>query len=845
MAEGFAVVSYDVRGTGASGGVWEHPWSLHERIDSLEVLEWCARAPWSDGRALLVGLSYDATAALLTATLDHPSVVGICPRCPFFDLFDDVGFPGGVPLTSFPREWAAFGRRLDERRMGPLRCLFGHTPVFVEARSPLADTLAGEVAGDECLPGKSSPSDHHHPAHVAARDIGLREVRMLKSKARDRAKIHEGKRAARHGGTPGSGGDSATAADAAVVKQSAALHQRQNWHAATDLDVVRCADDPAPSSQLAPFEAGSPCRHARRLATLALPVRVDTGLLDLTVVGSQATFWWAARGPGSELVAGPWGHGGFIAMHQGTGGAVAGVAANAVAGAKPRRIPSVRPAWSRFPHELALARWARSCVDKHASDINNDRHPPAWLSSEAARARVAWALGTAECESLPPPPPCGVAAQRRRRVQTHVDIVGSGDVQVDDVCDDTEGNLRTLPPHAEDRRVVCYIMAPTAADDRDRARKAKADRARGRTARRGWPSGEGSAGGASGWRELPAADGLDSSISVDLAVDVSRRALRLGPGPEEESVVRHLPMNVRGTRVRVDRIAAVAPPVRKISPRLGEELVSPRGGRLVLASAPLDAPLIVVGRPQVRLRLRFPPGTRDAALHVYLLDAAPAWSWTAPCWRMRGDTERVLRHAFVADGSLRLAHRASQVGPPEPGHRAEGRWTPSSNPFRTFHREDASPLDDDTDVWVDVPLRTCAHVFSPGHRIVLALAGAEPRHHAGGLGHEWVIKEDGDGSVVTDGEDGATLSAWFAGERLRAKTSLGSMQISGRARSQYGHVAMLSIAEGLRGNRGASSPATSAAWIDVVSGGREGDGADGPRLRLPVLGERGKKPATA
>lgn len=37
IAAGMAVVSMDVRGTGASGGVWRHPWHPSERCDSLEV----------------------------------------------------------------------------------------------------------------------------------------------------------------------------------------------------------------------------------------------------------------------------------------------------------------------------------------------------------------------------------------------------------------------------------------------------------------------------------------------------------------------------------------------------------------------------------------------------------------------------------------------------------------------------------------------------------------------------------------------------------------------------------------------------------------------------------------
>lgn len=41
---------------------------------------WALAQPWSDGRAVLFGMSYDATAALHTAAFGHPGVVGVALR---------------------------------------------------------------------------------------------------------------------------------------------------------------------------------------------------------------------------------------------------------------------------------------------------------------------------------------------------------------------------------------------------------------------------------------------------------------------------------------------------------------------------------------------------------------------------------------------------------------------------------------------------------------------------------------------------------------------------------------------------------------------------------------------
>ena len=55
---GMAVVSVDVRGTGASFGTFGGPWRMVERQDSRAVLDWIVEQPWSDGSVVLYGISY-------------------------------------------------------------------------------------------------------------------------------------------------------------------------------------------------------------------------------------------------------------------------------------------------------------------------------------------------------------------------------------------------------------------------------------------------------------------------------------------------------------------------------------------------------------------------------------------------------------------------------------------------------------------------------------------------------------------------------------------------------------------------------------------------------------------
>ncbi len=70
LAAGYAIISIDVRGTGASFGQWRHPWHFEERLDALEVVDWIINQPWCNGNVCMYGISYDCNAALF-ALAEH------------------------------------------------------------------------------------------------------------------------------------------------------------------------------------------------------------------------------------------------------------------------------------------------------------------------------------------------------------------------------------------------------------------------------------------------------------------------------------------------------------------------------------------------------------------------------------------------------------------------------------------------------------------------------------------------------------------------------------------------------------------------------------------------------
>lgn len=121
---------------------------------------------------------------------------------------------------------------------------------------------------------------------------------------------------------------------------------------------------------------------------------------------------------------------------------------------------------------------------------------------------------------------------------------------------------------------------------------------------------------------------------------------------------------------------------------------------LVYDSDPLPAATEVTGHPVVEL---FVSADRtDAQVFVYLEDVAPDG-----------------RVAYVTEGMLRAIHRhLSDKTPPYV----------SPTPFRTFDRADAAPLTPHESAKLVFDLHPISYEFAAGHRVRLAIAGADRDH---------------------------------------------------------------------------------------------------------------------
>ena len=154
-----ALVTVDVRGTGASFGTWTGPWSRREIADLGEVVDWIVQHGWSNGRVGAHGVSYDGNTAELLASTGRRAVVAVAPRFADYDPWAHLSFPGGVMLEGFLAQWAAGNAALDRddtsiiagsvEEAAELRLVYGHPrPVDTDNDRSLLRAAVAEHAAN-------------------------------------------------------------------------------------------------------------------------------------------------------------------------------------------------------------------------------------------------------------------------------------------------------------------------------------------------------------------------------------------------------------------------------------------------------------------------------------------------------------------------------------------------------------------------------------------------------------------------------------------------------------------------------------------------------------------------
>lgn len=128
LSHGYAFVSADMRGTGASDG-WMNNFSTVLRDDGKHLVDWIADQSWSDGKVGMIGGSYEGWSQLATASKHPKALKAIVPSVQAYDAF--LNYPGGILTYAFLQTWSAFAYSVNRNAVFP--------PFPVGPAAPVAD----------------------------------------------------------------------------------------------------------------------------------------------------------------------------------------------------------------------------------------------------------------------------------------------------------------------------------------------------------------------------------------------------------------------------------------------------------------------------------------------------------------------------------------------------------------------------------------------------------------------------------------------------------------------------------------------------------------------------------
>ena len=112
VRHGYVVASAGVRGSGASFGRYEGLFSESETDDAVELIEWLASQPWSDGNVGMFGGSYLGITQYMAASEKPWALRAIFPNVAAIDMYEVV-YPGGVMRDDIIDHWGGITRDLD------------------------------------------------------------------------------------------------------------------------------------------------------------------------------------------------------------------------------------------------------------------------------------------------------------------------------------------------------------------------------------------------------------------------------------------------------------------------------------------------------------------------------------------------------------------------------------------------------------------------------------------------------------------------------------------------------------------------------------------------------------
>ena len=179
---GYAVVTVDARGTGASFGSIKILFGESEVSDYGAVADWITRQPWSNGKVGAYGFSYRGMTAANIASLPQTSIKAVAPLFDLSDLYL-LAYPGGAFDDYLVKAWGAQTRELNGGKLpcnGDAACeqMF-HGPKPVDADPDevlLRQAIAGHAANFnvyDCFRAAPARDDHICASGQSLSDVSV------------------------------------------------------------------------------------------------------------------------------------------------------------------------------------------------------------------------------------------------------------------------------------------------------------------------------------------------------------------------------------------------------------------------------------------------------------------------------------------------------------------------------------------------------------------------------------------------------------------------------------------------------------------------------------------------
>lgn len=140
VKRGYAQVTVDALGTGASGGGWEL-FGEEEQIGFADMVDWVHEQPWCNGKLGVAGVSYMAISSLFAAQRRPDSIDAVFASLPMGDAMRGIVGTGGLINAHFMSTWMLITQILSTQNIPTMLANPKHMNLLMQHTQEHADQI--------------------------------------------------------------------------------------------------------------------------------------------------------------------------------------------------------------------------------------------------------------------------------------------------------------------------------------------------------------------------------------------------------------------------------------------------------------------------------------------------------------------------------------------------------------------------------------------------------------------------------------------------------------------------------------------------------------------------------